>query len=712
MGIGLSRLKFHMPKWISFTALVLFLILATAISFQQVLYDHSTTLFMPWLFSEWYMKLIMITQSILPGFAIIFWLGFLNQTTFEIRPIKHFEFITRLFPDFLITALIADLLPQSSLFVGDLISYYQNSELAITIFVSLLCWIGLMVVAGFVAQIGRDFPERTKGYKVSVEWIVSIWLVCGSYIAYNISTFIEQTAYDISGFDYLQIVQNSTYYLSVLNLIIIAMWFLVLLTVINRFWVSSSIFAITMLVLSFANAEKMKFRNDPVIFPDVSFATSLPDIARMVDLTVVFTIIVSALIVIISSIYLQHRNRFGHVFSLPVRIVALGFAIMVLGRFAVVENQMNKEAFSDTKSKFNDPIGQLIAFAGYHAHPETLDQEAENYGPALTFTSTEIIKTMHKPANYSAKYVKKVVKKYQTLADQINQDRANTDLSDQTVVYLLSESFAEPSRVPSIKFSKNPTPFIDQMKQQNTSGLMYSPGYGGGTANIEFETLTGLSMNNFDPSLATPYVFLVPKVQNLPVITDWFKTKNAIHPYTSTTYGRGKVFNIFGFQNFYTVDNHNLKNQTVLDNSAYISDKSAFKQTLKQINDVKGGQFIQLSTMQNHMPYISGTYAENNYHVSGDITKSNQAEIESYTQGIHYTDQALKTFIQKISKMKKHVTVVFYGDHLPVFIQANYKMKLVVMLSCIKRTTLSIVISKPNQSLTVKSSAQICSLRC
>lgn len=47
--------------------------------------------------------------------------------------------------------------------------------------------------------------------------------------------------------------------------------------------------------------------------------------------------------------------------------------------------------------------------------------------------------------------------------------------------------------------------------------------------------------------------------------------------------------------------------------------------------------------MQNHMPY-DNFYHHNNYKVSGTAYRTPQAQqqIETYTQGIHYTDEALK----------------------------------------------------------------------
>ena len=87
-----------------------------------------------------------------------------------------------------------------------------------------------------------------------------------------------------------------------------------------------------------------------------------------------------------------------------------------------------------------------------------------------------------------------------------------------TVVYVLSESFSDPSRVPGLKVNKDSMPNIRKIRENTTSGLMLSSGYGGGTAKLESMGLTGLSMANFDSSLTSPYQQLVPGAHWAPTI--------------------------------------------------------------------------------------------------------------------------------------------------------------------------------------------------
>ncbi len=488
---------------------------------------------------------------------------------------------------------------------------------------------------------------------------VAIFLISTCYLIFNYSQFYGQ------GLKTLIWRQDGRLYLGLLNLMLVALLYVIIQTLFNRFWFANTTFVMLMIIWSYANFAKISARDEPIIGSDLGMIKSLPDIAKMVNLKMVLALIIALAMLIASSFFLQHYFLKGKIYHLPVRILLFAGSCLILLGFAQTEKQLNLIAWKNKEPANNNVFSTVLNTAGFHAHPEGLEYQSNKFGPATAFLGTLIIKTMEKPDNYSKTKITEVTNKYTNISEAINKTRKNKSLNSQTIVYILSESYADPRMVPTVKLSKNPIPYEQKIAQTNTSGLMYSPGYGGGTANIEFEALTGLSMNNFDPSLITPYVFLVPKVSNLPVVTDYFRTKNAIHPYNGSTYNRSTVFKKFGFQHFYNFNGDKLTYTKRIGKSPYVSDDSAYRQLLKQLNSTNKGQFVQLSTMQNHMPYVPGTYAKNNYKATGKLTNSSLNKIESYSQGLNYTDKALKILISKVSKMKKHVTIVWYGDHLP-----------------------------------------------
>ena len=237
---------------------------------------------------------------------------------------------------------------------------------------------------------------------------------------------------------------------------------------------------------------------------------------------------------------------------------------------------------------------------------------------------------------------------------------------------MLSESFSDPSRVPGLKVNKDSMPKIREIKQNTTSGLMLSSGYGGGTANLEYMGLSGLSMANFDSSLTSPYQQLVPSEHWTPTINQmWGAAKNSIglHPYESSMYSRATNYKKFGFSHFYTLTGPDvISHQDKIDDSPYVSDEATYQSTLEEVRKTKSNQFLQVITMQNHMPYHDW-YKHNDFKASsttGKPLKDDEKEsIETYQKGASLTDGATAGFLSELDKLGKPVTVVFYGDHLP-----------------------------------------------
>ena len=111
-----------------------------------------------------------------------------------------------------------------------------------------------------------------------------------------------------------------------------------------------------------------------------------------------------------------------------------------------------------------------------------------------------------------------------------------------------------------------------------------------------------------------------------------------------------------------------IKYQDKIDESPYVSDKSSYDSALEGIKDGSANKFIQIITMQNHMPYHE--WYENNDYTAESTTGTplgddEQQSIETYQKGVEITDQATQEFLDELDALDKPVTVVFYGDHLP-----------------------------------------------
>ncbi|WP_270340904.1 LTA synthase family protein [Lactococcus petauri] len=279
---------------------------------------------------------------------------------------------------------------------------------------------------------------------------------------------------------------------------------------------------------------------------------------------------------------------------------------------------------------------------------------------------------MDEPEGYSQAKIQEIVEKYSDEAEKINKNRSS-HITDQTVIYLLSESLSNPNRVQGATLSENPLKNIDEIKANATGGLMYSNGFAGGTANMEAQTLSGLPKVNFSSNISTINSDVFPSMPFIPSISNYFPNKIALHPENATNYNRNSIYSKLGFDHFYALSGTDkadlLTNQETLDGK--VSDAQTYRDVLEKIDPSKS-QFFSVLTMQNHMPYTS-------YSGSSTITASGEGYseaqnklLENYVRKISDTDNATKEFLTELEKIDKKITLVFYGDHLSNVFPSDY----------------------------------------
>ncbi|NEG54856.1 sulfatase-like hydrolase/transferase [Bifidobacterium sp. SMA15] len=467
-----------------------------------------------------------------------------------------------------------------------------------------------------------------------------------------------------------------------LNFLALGMIYLVLVFVLNRFWVATAVFAIVMSVYAVANSIKMDLRNEPVLPSDLSFISSgnggeigsfIPkDSQPLVDGTITMLVWLTVICLILQFVdgrrcvipfhwWRPFRNVQTVVGNLT-RIIAAGASLALLCSFTWTLSIPGTWGYEWAKSWGDSP--QLWSAAG----------DATNNGPVINFLRLTHPKIMDKPEGYSQETMEALARKYSKQAQSTNKTRTS-NLTDSTVIMVLSETFSDPTRVPGIALTEDPMPNIRAVKDSTTSGLMLSPGYGGGTANIEYQTLTGLDLALFDASMQSMYQELVPHQKSPYSFNQIWNARygrtgsTAFHPYYKNMYLRDSNYKKFGFDKFYTLDSKPaITHQDKVGNNPYVSDAASYQNVIDQLNKEQHPQFVQLVTMQNHMPH-SGWYDDDNQfwdaNISENLSDGERYTVNTYLKGVNITDQTTVDFLNQLNTMDKPVTVIFYGDHLP-----------------------------------------------
>lgn len=514
----------------------------------------------------------------------------------------------------------------------------------------------------------KPFP----GWVYGVLFVIfDIIVVTALEVGVSSSSTRVQLSSPTVGFGFVSKMWTDGNFVFVLNVILVALLYLMLLMLFNRFWTASIVILAVGIIVAAIEHFKVEIRYEVILPADLGFLGSntgnmLTFIPAGAHVTILVALGAFAVLLALILVLRHFDGRKGRMIrtdnlslNLTSRLILLLLPILVFALYCIHVRTTDSLA-----NKFSRALGDT---------PSMWDSvyDAQRNGPLVAFTRQLNPKIMDKPSNYSEETMKKVAARYQKEAETINASRTN-NLTDSTVVYVLSESFSDPSRVPGLKTNKDSMPNIRKIKAGTTSGLMLSSGYGGGTANLEYMGLSGLSMANFESSLSSPYQQLVPSQHWTPTINQlWGAPVNSLgyHPYESSMYSRATNYKKFGFSHFYTLTGPDvIKYQDKIDESPYVSDKSSYDSALEGIKSGKTNKFIQIITMQNHMPYHE--WYENNDYTAESTTGTplgddEQQSIETYQKGVEITDQATQEFLNELDALDKPVTVVFYGDHLP-----------------------------------------------
>ena len=225
------------------------------------------------------------------------------------------------------------------------------------------------------------------------------------------------------------------------------------------------------------------------------------------------------------------------------------------------------------------------------------------------------------------------------------------------IIVIMNESFGLVQNF--VKTNDSVTPYFDSLKGL-IKGNLYVNTFGGGTANTEFEFLTGMTIGNYEYPVMPYNNFVKCNKYSLARYFDNLNYKTlAMHPYTATNYNRDKVYKRFGFDEliFY----NEFKNKELVRN--FVSDESFYKEVIDRFKIIKNNKeklILFGITMQNHSGYKK--FDESNIEVDLSVDTSKES-IDSYLSLMKISDSALKVLFDYFKNEKDHVILLFFGDH-------------------------------------------------
>lgn len=278
-----------------------------------------------------------------------------------------------------------------------------------------------------------------------------------------------------------------------------------------------------------------------------------------------------------------------------------------------------------------------------------------------------------KPEDYTVSGAKKLISEYAKEYDDNNQTGGSSatrleatkqfDEEKPTVIAVMNETFSDLSIYQNMHADYQGPTYFKSIDDCLSRGRLYVSAYGGGTANTEFEFLTGNSMAYLGSGVYPYTTYDLTDTENLAA---QFKSlgyyTTAMHPNHGTNWNRENVYKDFGFDQFLTIND--FQNAETL--RGMVTDKATYDKILELLDTNSSPQFIFDVTMQNHSGYDTGLIPYDKQ-MSLNIDGEFNSNVNEYVSLIQQSDEALKYFLNKLSKLDRKVVVVFWGDHQPFF---------------------------------------------
>lgn len=386
-------------------------------------------------------------------------------------------------------------------------------------------------------------------------------------------------------------------------------------------------------------------RITPFTVADLSILGSVISIIPIYLSTVQIVLAVAAIVVLVVALVLvfifmpKHKQKIDYKKSI-VGVLALSLAMYGITGLAINQNWVSTY-FGNLNYAYRD------------------------YGFPYCFTNTWLNTGVSKPKGYSGDKVLNIFTKEE------KEDLANAATGSDNgkrrpnVIFLQLESFFDPTLMKGLQFSEDPVPNFRKLEDRYSTGFLTVPAVGAGTANTEFEVLSGMSVRFFGPG-EYPYKSVLTEKTCETIAYDLkgdgYGT-HAIHNHRGAFYGRNKVFPNMGFDTFTSLEYMNSVAKTPKN---WAKDTVLTDEILAALQSTESEDLVYTISVQGHGQYPAKKVIQDPAVTMSGITVDSQAnEFEYYLQQVHEMDKFIGDLVKALKKFNEPTVLVMYGDHLP-----------------------------------------------
>lgn len=231
------------------------------------------------------------------------------------------------------------------------------------------------------------------------------------------------------------------------------------------------------------------------------------------------------------------------------------------------------------------------------------------------------------------------------------------------IIYVQLESFFDVNYLDDISFSENPVPYFESLKKHYASGFLTVPTLGAGTANTEFEILTGMNRAYFGPG-EYPYKTILQSMTCESAaynLREYGYSCHAIHDNSGTFYDRNIIFSQLGFDTFTSIEYMQNVEYNAL---GWAEDAVLVPEIIDTLDSTEDRDFVFTISVQAHGKYPNEYIEESTIKVE-NVEKQMISAYEYYADQLKEMDNFIKELVESLEDYPEPVVLVLYGDHLP-----------------------------------------------
>lgn len=236
------------------------------------------------------------------------------------------------------------------------------------------------------------------------------------------------------------------------------------------------------------------------------------------------------------------------------------------------------------------------------------------------------------------------------------------------ILMVMCEAFTDLPNQAAFTYTgeNNPIAAYNRLAEQTLSGHLVVSNTGAGTANTEFDVLTGMMTNRIGTGTTSAFRVVHRNIDSIPrMLTQAGYRTFFLHPGQNWFYNRESVYSYLGITDQVFQDAFS-RSDLVGD---WISD-AGFLRVLKESLEARQGDtplFTYAVTIQNHQSYGAGKYGYVPDPPQTDIALSDAARtyLSVYFKGLQDSAAMLEELTEYLDSLDAPYLLVFFGDHQP-----------------------------------------------